>query len=316
MPNVECRVALLCVAVMCAACRKAEEPPVPPGEDYAVFAALSTEEIRIGDPVLLTVTAYHPPGTVVQVPDPGRDKAIVLRGREAPTGSAAGEHVRSLFEFHITSFELGEHAVSTGAVRFADAEGVTAEHPFPDTRLRVVSVLTDGDDGLRDIKPPRAWPDPFPRWLWAVIVVPVLALVAALLAARYLRQPQPVAPRKPATPPERVALEALQRLLNRQWIEEENIEPFFVELSSIVRRYLEDRFHLRAPERTTEEFIREAATSQLLSSEHQALVSRFLEQCDLVKFARYRPGQADMRHAFTAAERLVMETARKERTES
>ena len=36
---------------------------------------------------------------------------------------------------------------------------------------------------------------------------------------------------------------------------EEEIEAFFVEISAIIRRYLEDRFELRAPELTTEEFL-------------------------------------------------------------
>ena len=103
-------------------------------------------------------------------------------------------------------------------------------------------------------------------------------------------------------------MNALRDLLAKGWIETENSEPFYIELSSIIRRYLEGRFGLRAPERTTEEFIREAVTSRLLSSDHQMLTSEFLEQCDLVKFARHRPKRADMQNGYNAAERLVRET--------
>lgn len=79
-------------------------------------------------------------------------------------------------------------------------------------------------------------------------------------------------------------------------------------MSGIVRHYLEDRFGLRAPERTTEEFIRDALASRALSAAHRELVAGFLEQSDLVKFARHAPGQADMRNALDSAERLVRET--------
>jgi hypothetical protein len=103
-------------------------------------------------------------------------------------------------------------------------------------------------------------------------------------------------------------LAALQILLAKKWIEQENIEPFYIELSTIARSYIEARFNLRAPELTTEEFIRETASSHHLSLDHQQLTGAFLEQCDLVKFAKHRPAQSDMRAAYSAAERLVRET--------
>ncbi|HOW97476.1 MAG TPA: hypothetical protein PK634_06770, partial [Kiritimatiellia bacterium] len=105
-----------------------------------------------------------------------------------------------------------------------------------------------------------------------------------------------------------IALRALQRLKERGLIEKAEIEPFYVELTGIARRYLESRFGLRAPERTTEEFIREASVSGLLSAAHQALVRDFLEQSDLVKFARFAPGIPEMNAAFASAEKLVVET--------
>ena len=73
-----------------------------------------------------------------------------------------------------------------------------------------------------------------------------------------------------------------------------------MELSAIARRYLEARFQLHAPEQTTEEFLRDAASAGKLSPAHQQLVTDFLEQSDLVKFARYQPGQPDMRAAYDA----------------
>ena len=108
--------------------------------------------------------------------------------------------------------------------------------------------------------------------------------------------------------PYQLAIPALQKLLGPGWIESGHIGPFYVELSGIVRAYLENRYELHAPEQTTEEFIREAGASGLLSPEHRRLVIDFLTQCDLVKFARAEPSSSDMHEAFNAAERLVRET--------
>ena len=51
---------------------------------------------------------------------------------------------------------------------------------------------------------------------------------------------------------------ALNRLRAQGLIEQGQFEDYYVQLSSIVRHYLEDRFHLRAPEMTTEEFLHDA----------------------------------------------------------
>jgi hypothetical protein len=86
------------------------------------------------------------------------------------------------------------------------------------------------------------------------------------------------------------------------------VDVWYVELSAIVRRYLEDRYGLRAPELTTEEFLREAQRSGQLSSTHRDLLSDFLVRCDRVKFARYQPGEDESRQALGSARSFLEET--------
>jgi hypothetical protein len=86
------------------------------------------------------------------------------------------------------------------------------------------------------------------------------------------------------------------------------IDLWYVELSAIVRRYLEDRYGLRAPELTTEEFLREAQRSGQLSSTHRNHLSDFLVRCDRVKFARYEPDEEESRQALASARTFLEET--------
>ncbi|MDX9973530.1 MAG: hypothetical protein RBU21_11140, partial [FCB group bacterium] len=83
---------------------------------------------------------------------------------------------------------------------------------------------------------------------------------------------------------------------------------FYVELSDILRRYTEDRFHLHAPERTTPEFLAEAASSGLFNAEHQSLLETVLRHADRVKFARHEPGAVEMEQDFNEVRRFVEET--------
>ena len=65
---------------------------------------------------------------------------------------------------------------------------------------------------------------------------------------------------------------------------------------------------LRAPERTTEEFLFEVSRDHSLSAEHRELLSSFLQEADLVKFARFQPGVEDMKRALGAAEKFIEES--------
>jgi hypothetical protein len=85
-------------------------------------------------------------------------------------------------------------------------------------------------------------------------------------------------------------------------------KPFVIAVSDAARAYLEERFTFRAPERTTEEFLRELqATDRLLPDQKESL-GNFLASCDLVKFAKYEPGEPELRELHASAVRLVEET--------
>ena len=96
-----------------------------------------------------------------------------------------------------------------------------------------------------------------------------------------------------AVPPHVKAMRALQRLKNEARTTKQQIEAFYVEVSQVLRVYLEERFGLHAPERTTEEFLRELEGGEELAKSHRRELERFLSQCDLVKFAAFVPEERD-----------------------
>ena len=161
---------------------------------------------------------------------------------------------------------------------------------------------------IRDIKPDVAIP--LPWWVWvAVAVVLIIVAVVLWLVWRKRRQDaqQVFVPRKNAVEEARERLEAARRLMLAG-----EIEAFYVAVSDAVRHYIERQFRLRAPEQTTEEFLQDMTRAQRLRPSHKELLTEFLTQCDLVKFARFRPGPADMENALGAATRFVDETVPQE----
>lgn len=158
-------------------------------------------------------------------------------------------------------------------------------------------------EDIHDIKPPLDIPSGL-AWLWWTLGI-IAALVALYYLWRWWRQRAEmvhVVPPVPAHIRARQKLGAALALLTQP-------KPFCIEVSDITRMYLEERFNFHAPERTTEEFLRELAGTNLLSADQKVSLARFLESCDLVKFAKYEPGEAELRTLHQAAVRLIDETA-------
>ena len=103
------------------------------------------------------------------------------------------------------------------------------------------------------------------------------------------------------------ALAELERLF--ALIDSEQSRPYAIESSAIIRRYIEVRFQLDAPKRSTEEFLAEAQYSPKLTPEFQALLADFLQCCDLLKFARTFADRNELVQLHDAAVCFVKETA-------
>jgi hypothetical protein len=156
---------------------------------------------------------------------------------------------------------------------------------------------------IRDIKPPLEIPNGW-EWLWWTLgALAVLTLL--LLVWRYLHRritQVSVEPPVPAHIRAKQKLEEALALISQP-------KPFVVAVSDTARTYLEERFDFHAPERTTEEFLRELGGTDLLTGEQKESLGGFLASCDLVKFAKYEPREAELRELHASAVRLVDETA-------
>ena len=121
-----------------------------------------------------------------------------------------------------------------------------------------IATMAAAANDIRDIKPPVDIPGPWP-WLW--IGLGVLALVATGAAIWYfLRKKKTMVLLPPPVPPHIRAKQKLAEAL--MFISDSN--RFCTEVSNTLRVYLEERFTLRAPERTTEEFLVELRSSKHL----------------------------------------------------
>ena len=107
---------------------------------------------------------------------------------------------------------------------------------------------------------------------------------------------------------------ALQRLEDiRALMQPQSAREFSIAVSDIVRSYIEKRFDVTATHRTTEEFLRDLLElPNAALARHRALLSEFLHQCDLVKFAGVSLTLQNMESLHQSACDFVRATARPE----
>ena len=164
------------------------------------------------------------------------------------------------------------------------------------------NLAASSTNALHDIKPPVAIPS---GWAWVFWVLASLAVIGLLFWAwRYWQKRRAEQPPVPVVPPHVRAKQRLQEALDLIG----QPKQFCILVSDTIRWYLEERFDFRAPERTTEEFLYELQGTDLLTPDQKTSLGEFLNRCDLVKFARYEPGEPELRDMHASAVRLVEET--------
>jgi hypothetical protein len=148
-------------------------------------------------------------------------------------------------------------------------------------------------------------------WLLILGLVSLAAMIVSgsLLAVSAMRARRRIEKQRSAYDE---AVAHLRELEHRGAPDETGADAWFVELSSIVRRYLEHRYDIRAPELTTEEFLLVATARPELTEENRGLLTSFLERCDRVKFAGYRPDAAESMATLAAARGFVEDTRLRE----
>ncbi|MCX6881761.1 MAG: hypothetical protein NTV12_04520 [Verrucomicrobia bacterium] len=143
-----------------------------------------------------------------------------------------------------------------------------------------------------------------PRWPWVAAGL-LLALIAGFLAWWWWNKKRNGQAKVVILiPPHRRAKDRLHHALSLL------ADPyaFCSLLSEVLRIYLEERFSLHAPERTTEEFLHELQATELLNDNQKVFLEDFLRRCDLVKFAQHEPTEPELRELLESALRLIDET--------
>ena len=249
------------------------------------------ETVDVGRDFFVTVTVTSPAGKNAFLPDL-RDRLqgfqVAEDFAEEPVKDADGRTV-SVTRWRLVPEPLAKrYRLAPLVVTVADAAAsgetapamsfYTAPVPFAPPAARAP------EKGEMEIAPTRDLP-PL-SWKLVGIVAAVLAGLAALTAIVCLivRKIRLMVKIHRMSPIER-ALYELDVLLKKGLPGRGFYKDFYVELTMVVRRYIERRHDVRAPNLTTQEFLDAAKDNPAFTAEAVAELKSFLESSDMVKFA-------------------------------
>lgn len=275
--------------------------PLRQHEDMAaqltVEVAEKTAERGLGE-VVLTLTITGPLELDVEEPRLG-DAAAAWKEQRLPISRVAQD----------------KRAVWNQVIRLKQVK--RGPEPVPDVTVRFRSRTDAGwfeekwIDILRNVRDGTAAPEPpaeGPSWFRRSGFVLLLAVTASLVLLAWVKKRRS-GRRKAPLPSDQWALREIARIEKTLAPPLGEAEPYHTQVSFVVRRYLAERFGLRALQQTTAEFLESVRENSHLSEEEQTLLTALFQRCDLAKFARAGTSPQECQHTADMARDLVRKTA-------
>ncbi len=267
--------------------------------------------VTVGDPITLTVRLTYPAGTSIRSFSPAASLgslSLLDRTPGSPRATADGR-MEEVTVLKVAAYQLGTVEVPSLEATFLDAAGREGKAKSEPLHFQVTSVLKPGETAPADIKPQAVMAE---RPVWPTVLLALVLLGVGIwlwYRRRAKRRPEeaPAGPAAPSRPPHEVAYAELERLLSSGLLEAGRLKELYIELAEILRRYLGARFAVETFEKTTMEIL-EALRSVRAPVKATAMASQFFAACNLVKFAKYRPGLEETRDTVQKAYALIDET--------
>jgi hypothetical protein len=271
--------------------------------------ALSDSAVTIAERVKMLLETRAQKGWRAELPKFG-DKLsqfgiIDYRNYQPELGKDGAVVTKRLYE--LEPFLSGEYKIPPMEISFHQ-EGDSTRHALEsDTIVVLVKSLLPKDKAsldINDIAPPAKFPF---GWRSVLIVIGCIAAAgaAALILWKRRRIREKIVPKLSA---HEIAYRKLEALLARKLVEQKLYREFTAAVADILREYIEDRFGLKAPERTTEEFLAEVSPALPVDAQKKDILKAFLLHSDLVKFAALEPSVEDVERTFATCRGFIEAT--------
>jgi len=273
--------------------------------DIKVETKLDKNKVSIGEKVTYTLKITADKGIEVKLPEFGQ-------GLENFAIEDFGQKKRRFFRrviyevwYKLSSYQSGSYTIPSVKIlykRKKDKEyKIISSKPL---KIEVKSLLTEGKPfKIKDIYGPLPYP-----FNWCLALFILIVVLGSIGWGVYFFFGKRKTTFEVKIPPHQQAYKKLELLKSKDYLEKGDFKSFYVELSNILRDYIEERFQIKALEMTTEEFFSFLREANYFSPEQKNILKEFFSFSDLVKFARFSPLKEDAQKSLSSVENFIDQT--------
>jgi hypothetical protein len=260
-------------------------------QNILVSAKLDTNCIKIGKQTRITLKANTEKGVHVLFPeikDTITDKIEVVSVGKVDT-AIVGNQVSFQKSIIITSFDSGYYAIPPFV--FSIKNDSTKKFETEALLFSVITIPVDTTLAIKGIKPPLnpAWSIyEIEKELLIGLILLLVCIVVIVLLKRRKKVEQVSEIIELKRPAHEIALEALNELRNQKLWQQGRVKEYHIQVSDIVRTYIEHRYAIFAMEMTSDEILRSLRLI-IVDVQLKTKLSSVLILSDMVKFAKENP---------------------------
>ncbi len=247
--------------------------------------------------------------------------SLTLIKQEAPENQVQNGSELTTYRFLLSGYDSASVTIPPVPIQYKSA-GDTAYRTISTNAVQILvsTVKVNTADDIKDVKAPIKIPLD-----WRIIVLWIVGIIILLLIAYYLYRRYKR--KKMLTPqvqkiiklaPHEFALNSLRDLEEKKLWQQGLIKDYHSSITEIIRKYFEERFHLPALELTTSEALERLAKKD--GAEIILPLTRdFLNNADMVKFAKFVPlssvNEEMMKQAFEIVKKTIPSETAEEKQE-
>ncbi len=260
-------------------------------QDVKVFATTDTTEYTVGDYINYSIEMKYPKGVNLVIPtitDSISNLTFIKNGEMVK--NEVGNEISEIRHFIFSKYDSSEVTIPSFHISYSANGGNPQFVQVNSVDIVVKTIEVNQQAEIQDIKAPIRIPI---DWLLvSLIAFLVLALiVAAYFGYKYYQKKKlgkvVVEPEIILTPFEK-AIANLTKLEEKKLWQQGEIKEYHSELTGIIRDYFENKFNFIALEMTTSEIISNLKLKEV-NFEVIKTTEEFLENADMVKFAKFKP---------------------------
>lgn len=216
-----------------------------------------------------------------------------------------------IYRFIISKYDSADVIIPSIPIIYQIGSDTTSLEVFTNSvqfTVKTLPVVTAAE--IKDVKPPIVIPMDLLTILLILLAVLLLIILGVYLYKRNQRKKKKKVERKRiyVIPPHVTALSELHALDEKKLWQQGFVKEYHSNITEIIRRYFEARFKILALESSTTEIL-DQLTRVVLPESIFKTVRGFLNNADLVKFAKYKPlaelNEEMMRQAIDIVENTV-----------